>query len=202
MSITLFCVIPTMIQPARAFPQRLLWSSLWVALGLPLILLPASSMLFALQALYRDNRQTDSLPRLPWLVRHLARILLGVGLGAATLAGELILSVVILALLHRVFPYRISLWLFVPLTLYLVDLAVLLGISKVPLRYNLRNLTLRWLTTVMTALAFTLVIGLLTTLLAFVNGMDRLTENSGHPGNVLVLSNGAMDEAYSPALPT
>src|SRR5262249_51320563 len=51
--------------------------------------------------------------------------------------------------------------------------------------------------TLMTALAFTLVIGLLTTLLAFVNGMDRLTENSGQLGNVIVLSNGATDEAYS-----
>ena len=35
--------------------------------------------------------------------------------------------------------------------------------------------------TVMTALAFTLVVGLMTVMLAFVNGMYRLTENSGVP---------------------
>ncbi len=74
-------------------------------------------------------------------------------------------------------------------------------IPKVPLNYNLRNLTLRWKTTVMTALAFTLVTALLTVLLAFVNGMNHLTEGSGQPGNVIVLSDGATDEVMS-KLPT
>jgi hypothetical protein len=73
----------------------------------------------------------------------------------------------------------------------------LLPIRKVPLRYNLRNLQIRWRTTVVTGLAFTLVTSLLTIMLAFVKGMDRLTEGSGHPGNVIVLSDGATDEAFS-----
>ena len=73
----------------------------------------------------------------------------------------------------------------------------LLPIRKVPLRYNLRNLQVRWLTTLVTALAFTAVTGLLTGMLAFVTGMYRITEGSGHPGNVMVLSDGATDEAFS-----
>jgi ABC-type lipoprotein release transport system permease subunit len=70
-------------------------------------------------------------------------------------------------------------------------------VQKVPLSYNLRSLTLRWKTTLMTALAFTLVVALLIVMLAFVNGMNRLTSGSGQPGNVLVLSDGATDEVMS-----
>src|SRR5438132_10672022 len=84
-------------------------------------------------------------------------------------------------------------------TTLVVTLAILALVSsgKVPLRYNVRNLAVRWKTTLMTGLAFTLVVGLLTVMLAFVNGMRRLTENSGHPENVVVLSEGATDEAFS-----
>jgi putative ABC transport system permease protein len=73
----------------------------------------------------------------------------------------------------------------------------LLPTPKVPLVYNLRNLTVRWKTTAVTAVAFTLVVSLLTIMLAFVAGMNRLTEGSGIPGNVLVLKEGATDEAFS-----
>jgi ABC-type lipoprotein release transport system permease subunit len=77
------------------------------------------------------------------------------------------------------------------------SLLLLAGIGKIPLGYNLRNLTVRWKTTVMTALAFTAVIALLTVMMAFVRGMTRLTEETGQPGNVLVLSDGATDEILS-----
>jgi putative ABC transport system permease protein len=73
----------------------------------------------------------------------------------------------------------------------------MLSPHKVPLRYNLRNLQNRWKTTLITALAFTLVIALLTFMLSFVKGMDRLIESSGNPGNIIVLSDGATDEAFS-----
>src|SRR5262249_1798716 len=76
-------------------------------------------------------------------------------------------------------------------------LFALVFIGKVPLSYNLRNLVVRWRITFLTALAFTLVVGLLTVMLAFVNGMTRLTEASGQPGNVIVLSDGATDELFS-----
>jgi ABC-type lipoprotein release transport system permease subunit len=79
--------------------------------------------------------------------------------------------------------------------LLLLQLAGLL--RGVPFRYNLRNLVVRWPTTLLTALAFTLVVCLLTVMLAFVNGMYRLTLGSGQAVNVLVLSDGATDEAFS-----
>ena len=84
-----------------------------------------------------------------------------------------------------------------PLVGFAVFMAVLLLIGKVPIGYNLRNLAVRWKTTFMTALAFTLVVGLLTVMLAFVEGMTTLTEQSGQPGNVVVLSDGATDELVS-----
>src|SRR5262249_37925750 len=59
------------------------------------------------------------------------------------------------------------------------------------------NLSLRWKTTAMTALAFTLIIGLLTVMLAFVNGMYLLTISSGRPGNVMILADGSTDESFS-----
>jgi len=74
---------------------------------------------------------------------------------------------------------------------------LLVGISKIPLSYNIRNLTIRWKTTLMTALAFTAVIALLTVMMAFVHGMRRLTDTTGQPGNVIVLSDGATDEIIS-----
>jgi len=74
---------------------------------------------------------------------------------------------------------------------------VLLLMSKVPLSYNLNNLRVRWKNTGLTALAFTLVLSVLTLMLAFVEGMTKLTESSGHPENVIVLSAGTTDEGFS-----
>jgi putative ABC transport system permease protein len=79
-------------------------------------------------------------------------------------------------------------------------LAIVAGLMvgvKIPLRYLVRNLTVRWRTTLMTALAFVLVISLLTVMMAFVNGMYHLTQASGQPGNVMVLADGATDESFS-----
>jgi ABC-type lipoprotein release transport system permease subunit len=89
----------------------------------------------------------------------------------------------------------------IPLTWPLIAAGVLLVslfvLNEVPLKYNLRNLTVRWRTTLLTALAFTSVVALLTVMLAFVNGMYQLTENSGHPENLLILSDGMTDETFS-----
>src|SRR5947199_1993178 len=76
-------------------------------------------------------------------------------------------------------------------------LVVLARLGRVPLLYNFRNLVIRWLTSLSTALAFTLVIGLLICMLAFVRGFLGMTEGSGHPANVMVLSRGATDELVS-----
>lgn len=72
-----------------------------------------------------------------------------------------------------------------------------LPINKVPLTYNLRNLAARWKTTLVTALAFTLVTALITVMLAFIQGMYRITQSSAVPENVIVLADGATDEVFS-----
>ena len=45
--------------------------------------------------------------------------------------------------------------------------------------------------------AFTVVVALVVVLLAFVNGMYKLNETTGVPGNVLVMSEGSTDELFS-----
>lgn len=100
--------------------------------------------------------------------------------------------------LHEKLPkVMIEHWPFVILAMYFFDVLILMFIGKVPLAYNLRNVRVRWKTNLMTAVAFMSVIGLLVFLLAFVNGMNNLTENTGVPGNVIVLSDGATDELFS-----
>jgi putative ABC transport system permease protein len=85
--------------------------------------------------------------------------------------------------------------------LALVLMAGLFAGVKVPLSYLVRNLTVRWRTTLMTALAFVMVISLLTVMMAFVNGMYHLTQASGQPGNVMVMADGATDESFSNLAP-
>lgn len=83
------------------------------------------------------------------------------------------------------------------LALFLLLVFGLGQLGKVPLKYNVRNAVVRWPISLMTGLAFTMVVGLMTVMLAFVNGMYKLTESSGVPENVLVLSDGATDEVFS-----
>jgi ABC-type lipoprotein release transport system permease subunit len=80
---------------------------------------------------------------------------------------------------------------------FAVLLVTLPLVGKVPIMYSIRNLLVRWKITLMTMTAFTLIAALLVVMLAFINGMYRLTANSAHPGNVMVLSDGAPDEAFS-----
>jgi putative ABC transport system permease protein len=103
--------------------------------------------------------------------------------GLGLLAGLLFVVIVILL---------ISAFLIVLMVLQALGLA-----PRVPLGYNIRNLIVRWRTTLLTALAFTLVVGLMTVMLAFVNGMYALTKGSAVPGNVMVLADGATDEVFS-----
>jgi putative ABC transport system permease protein len=118
----------------------------------------------------------------------------------AALLGKVVLWLLILA--GAVIGLTVAVVLLLSALLSAVLLVVILLqflglVKRVPLGYNVRNLIVRWKTTLLTALAFTLVVGLMTIMLAFVNGMFRLTEASGQPGNVVVLSDGAIDEAFS-----
>ncbi len=76
-------------------------------------------------------------------------------------------------------------------------MVLLAWVGRVPLLYNLRNIIVRWPINLLVAVAFTVVVGLLVLMLAFVNGMYRLTAGSSHPGNVVVLQDGALDELMS-----
>jgi putative ABC transport system permease protein len=97
-----------------------------------------------------------------------------------------------------VFALTAVLMLLLGVVLTFVFLLQLLGVlRRIPFAYNLRNLVVRWPTTLLTALAFTMVVALLTVMLAFVNGLFRLTQASGQSVNVLVLSDGATEESIS-----
>jgi len=67
----------------------------------------------------------------------------------------------------------------------------------VPLSYNYRNLLVRWKTTIMTAGGFTLVVAALSVMLAFVDGIRAVCNDSGEPANVVVLAKGNSDEVLS-----
>ena len=99
------------------------------------------------------------------------------------------------SLLYKLFAGELRGWAL--LAGAVAAIALLWAVGRVPLRYNLRNLAIRWKTSFMTAMAFTLVIAILTVMLAFVNGMRRLTDGTGRPGNVIVLSDGSTDEVFS-----
>jgi len=94
-------------------------------------------------------------------------------------------------------PTLVNHWPFVLLFVYAGDLVLLLLIGKIPLSYNLRYLWVRRRDTFLTAVVFTVVVALVVVLLAFVNGMYQLNEETGVPGNVLVLSEGSTDEIFS-----
>src|SRR4051812_3857790 len=87
-------------------------------------------------------------------------------------------------------------WLLWVIVLLIAITAVAIR-GKIPLQYNIRNLLVRWPTTLLISVAFALVVGLLITMLAFVNGMYAITEGTGQPGNVLVMSEGTTDEVFS-----
>jgi hypothetical protein len=95
--------------------------------------------------------------------------------------------------------YELPSWLSLvaPIAVALVIVGALILGGKVPLSYNLRNLRVRWKTTVLTALAFTVVVTLLIVMHAFAEGITKLSEGSGQPANVICLSDGASDELYS-----
>jgi hypothetical protein len=95
--------------------------------------------------------------------------------------------------------YELPAWLSVaaPLAVAAIVTAGLYFAGKVPIAYNIRNLLVRWKTTVLTAAAFTVVVTLLIIMHAFATGITRLSEGSGQPANVVCLSSGTTDELYS-----
>lgn len=185
---------------------------------LGLSLLPLSSLLLVLPAVApQEAVLTDTVRQGQSRWQRLARRAFAAVTGIALLVVLLAFSVEIVTRLNLKSPYfgklarmalpeslandlpkaMIDQWPYVFLIIYATDLLLLFGIGKVPLNYNVRNLMVRWRITALTGLAFTVVLCLLTAMLAFVNGLHNLTANSGIPGNVFVLSEGSTDELFS-----
>jgi len=177
------------------FVPRFTLMILAVAPTVILSMLPLSVLLLALPSVIpEESIVTDTTPRTNRFSR-LSRRLFSLEIAWAAFIALIL------------FSRQLIVWLGVPdgfpaigsaiLLIYLLDLAILLSVGRVPLYYNTRNLMVRWRITAMTALAFTVVVAILTVLLAFVAGMYQLTTESGQPGNVFVMSDGSTDEVFS-----
>lgn len=67
----------------------------------------------------------------------------------------------------------------------------------IPLAYNLRNLRVRKMTTLMTALGVALTVSVLLGVMALVEGLGRAFRSSGDPLNIIVTRKGASVEMFS-----
>lgn len=74
-------------------------------------------------------------------------------------------------------------------------------IMAIPLAYNIRNLTVRKTTTIMTALGIALTVAVLLSVLALVNGLRTAFAASGNPLQILVLRKGSTAELSSAMTP-
>jgi hypothetical protein len=171
------------IQALKGLLSQLLWLILLAGVLVCGLVLPAPFTFLLLLASAINSARERSFA---WFVLWLL---------LATLSQPL--AIVAPLLLVRLVPLPVDWRLVLLLALRLQDMLVLFVLLRVPLQYNVRNLLVRWPITLLTAVAFTLVIGLMTWMMAFVNGMYRLTEGSARPGNVMVLSDGATDELFS-----
>ncbi len=69
--------------------------------------------------------------------------------------------------------------------------------AKIPLKYNLRNLVVRWRSTLMTALSIGLVVAVFIIIMSLARGLNSAFFQSGNPLNILVLRKGATAEMTS-----
>jgi ABC-type antimicrobial peptide transport system permease subunit len=73
--------------------------------------------------------------------------------------------------------------------------------AAIPLSYNLRNLTARKTTTIMTALGIGLTVAVLLSILALVEGLRTSLESTGDPRHLIVMRKGATAELNSVVTP-
>jgi putative ABC transport system permease protein len=69
--------------------------------------------------------------------------------------------------------------------------------TTIPLKYNVRNLLVRKVTTSMTVLGISLVVATFVALMAMAQGLDRALVATGVPGNAVALRKGAIADAAS-----
>jgi putative ABC transport system permease protein len=67
----------------------------------------------------------------------------------------------------------------------------------IPLKYNLRNLRVRWITTLMTASSIFLTVLVFVVLMALAQGLQTSLSATGHPLNLLLMREGAQSETQS-----
>jgi ABC-type antimicrobial peptide transport system permease subunit len=182
------------LSPAFDFCRRFFLA----IISLPFIvlpsLLPLSSLLLMLPAVIPDETVTTDAATKRDRWAGLSGRAFAVSVGLASVIALLAASFEIVTWLGISGILRWIVWIVI---VYLLDLALLAAVGKVPLRYNIRNLMVRWRITILTAIAFTVVVALLTVMLAFVTGMYKVTEESGQPANVLILADGSTDEVFS-----
>jgi putative ABC transport system permease protein len=71
----------------------------------------------------------------------------------------------------------------------------------IPLKYNYRNLRVRWVTTLMTMLSIALVVCAMVVTFGLIDGLEHALRISGHPLELIVLRKGATDETGSNLTP-
>ena len=72
-----------------------------------------------------------------------------------------------------------------------------LDVMAIPLKYNLRNLVVRRVSTLMTVGTIALVVAVFVALMALANGLNSAFKTTGSPENVLVLRQGSQTETSS-----
>jgi putative ABC transport system permease protein len=208
---------PGFLRRAGRFALRALGIPAYIAL-LGLSLLPLASLLLILPAVFpQESVLSDSVRPVRSVWKRIGRRVFAVLTSFALLIGLLAFATELVTRLRLSDPYfgqlarmvlpndladalpkaMVDQWPYMLLVLYTTDLLVLFAIGKVPLQYNYRNLIVRWKITLLTGATFTLVVGLLTGMFAYINGLNECTVSSGIPGNVFVLSDGANDEVFS-----
>src|SRR5271154_2160038 len=69
--------------------------------------------------------------------------------------------------------------------------------AAIPISYNIRNLLVRWRSTVMTALSIGLVVAVFIIIMSLAQGLKNAFVTTGEPLNILVLRQGSTAETTS-----
>jgi putative ABC transport system permease protein len=68
---------------------------------------------------------------------------------------------------------------------------------RIPLKYNLRSLLVRWVSTLMTAIGIGLTVAIFIIMMALVNGLDSTFVQTGHDHHFIIIRQGSQNEVNS-----
>ena len=68
---------------------------------------------------------------------------------------------------------------------------------RIPLKYNIGSLWVRWVGTLMTALGIGLTVAVVITMMALVNGLDTTFVETGHENYLIIIRDGSLNEVNS-----